>query len=413
MKEKSKYMVFIESNTTGSGMLALEKAKEMGFTPVLISNNIKRYHPLPHINFLTYECDTNLINDIIKIIETQLGSENIIGITTTSEFYITMVARLCVLYKLSSNSVESLEKCRNKSITREIFKTNAIKQPRFRILEKISSQEVKKASDYVKLPCVVKPVADTGSNQVRLCLTLDDVFEATKSIINTPYNVRGQVNIMSALVEEYIDSQEYSVEMFSWNGVHSLIGVTKKTTGYLPNFVELKHIFPTEISPMILDEIKSACVEVLDIMEIRQGPTHIEIKVTNDGIYFIEINARLAGGMIPELIQLTTGRDILKEQLKSVCNIKPDLPNEYKFDSGIAFITTEKRGIFEGYEIISDIHKINGIEHIEITKKVGDLVKKPENSYDRLGFIIVKGTSEREVEDLLSYSLSQIKINVK
>lgn len=409
--EKSRYMLFVESNTTGSGMEALKIAKNMGFLPVLISNNLNRYIGLSQIDCLTYECDTNSITDIINLISSNFNPKDIIGITTTSEFYIIMVSRLCSHYNLPSNTTSSLAKCRNKSLTREALETNKIKQPRFKTLKKLTDLEIKDAINHLGLPCVIKPVDDTGSNKVKLCFTLEEVFQASESIMNTSSNVRGQETIKSVLIEEYIDAPEFSVEMFSWNGEHRFVGITKKVVGYQPNFVETQHIFPASVPASIGEEVKQACIEVLNALEIKQGPTHIEMKILENDYFFIEVNARLAGGMIPELIKLSTGMDLLKEQLRISCNLEPKLIGQNNLYSGIAFITTEKNGILKGIDF-EKVQTKKGIEQITVTKKIGDYVQKPTNAYDRLGYIIVKGYSEKEVESLLSNVLAQISIEI-
>ena len=83
-----KKLLFIESNTTGTGMLALEKTVELGLRPVFITNNSSRYEQLTLIDCEVVIAETNDLEGLKHTILNHFAIEEIAGITTTSEFYI-------------------------------------------------------------------------------------------------------------------------------------------------------------------------------------------------------------------------------------------------------------------------------------------------------------------------------------
>lgn len=51
------------------------------------------------------------------------------------------------------------------------------------------------------------------------------------------------------IAEKFIEGPEVSVEAISWDGQHTILGVTDKiTTGY-PGFVETGHSMPSALAP--------------------------------------------------------------------------------------------------------------------------------------------------------------------
>ncbi|MEK8104318.1 hypothetical protein NKG94_02625 [Micromonospora sp. M12] len=54
-----RHLLFIESNTTGTGMLAMRSAQDLGLLPVLLTNDPTRYAGLAETGCRVLTCDTN------------------------------------------------------------------------------------------------------------------------------------------------------------------------------------------------------------------------------------------------------------------------------------------------------------------------------------------------------------------
>ena len=112
-------------------------------------------------------------------------------------------------------------------------------------------------------------------------------------------------------MQEYIQGEEYSVESLSMVDEISVIGVTKKYLGDLPYFLETGHDFPAMLPAPLYSRIVKHVSMALKAVGFSWGAAHIELRV-RDGIpYIIEINPRLAGGMIPKLVQEARGIDLM------------------------------------------------------------------------------------------------------
>src|SRR5512145_997074 len=88
------WLLFIESNTTGSGMLALRQARSLDVAPALLTNKPERYAGLEQFDGPVVVCDTNSPAALRDAIASALPGQPIAGVTTTSEYYITGVAAL-------------------------------------------------------------------------------------------------------------------------------------------------------------------------------------------------------------------------------------------------------------------------------------------------------------------------------
>ncbi|MGG4266727.1 ATP-grasp domain-containing protein [Peribacillus simplex] len=408
MKKK---LLFIESNTTGTGMLLLSKTKTWGLEPIFITHNPNIYIGLNETGCEILICNTNSITELMNFIKSSFTNEEIAGIMTTSEYYLTIVSELTKDFHLPGNPPAAVNACRNKYKTRLALAEANIKQPQFSVVHTIS--EIEEAVSEISLPCVVKPIDDSGSNHVRLCETLADVIEQFQKIMQIDYNPRGQDTAKAVLIEEYLDYQEYSVEMFSWQGDSICIGITEKNVKGYPYFVEYKHIFPTILSIDIKKKIIQTVSAALEAVGFVDGVTHTEIKLTKDGCAVIEINARPAGGMIPELIRYVTGIDLLELQTKAVIGEKPLIKVNYKGYAGIHFIVSNLTGTLVGINGIDEVEKLDGIKVVNVTSKLGDEITLPNNSSHRLGYIIALTKTYEETENLLDRANKMIKLKIR
>ena len=133
-----------------------------------------------------------------------------------------------------------------------------------------------------------------------------------------------------AIVEEYIDGDEYSMETISFKGNHHYLATTKKFTTGAPHFIETGHIEPSGLSDDTLEKAKEVVLKALDALHIENCAGHSEFKVDKYGnINIIEIGARMGGDCIgSDLVYLSTGNDFIKMVIDVACGNEPEILQE-------------------------------------------------------------------------------------
>src|SRR5439155_17336315 len=111
----------------------------------------------------------------------------------------------------------------------------------------------------------------------------------------------------AALVQEYVDGPEYSVEGYATSGEIVVLAVTEKIHSGPPLFEELGHVQPAGLDAAAARAIEEYAVEAARAFELVHCFFHLELRLARSGPVMMEINCRIAGDLIPRLIELRTG----------------------------------------------------------------------------------------------------------
>ncbi|MDG9708964.1 pyridoxal-phosphate dependent enzyme [Streptomyces sp. DH10] len=403
--------VFVESNTTGTGMLALRIAAEAGYEPVLVTGDSTRYAGLTDTGATVVDCDTNDTGALVRAVTKAFEPGCIAGVSTTSEFYLVAAASLANAVGLPAERAEAIAGCRDKGRLRETLLRAGIGQPRFEVVE--DGPTAAAAADRLGTPCVVKPVDDSGSTRVRRCDSARQAAELAEEITARTTNGRGQAMAGRALVEQYLDAPEYSVEMFGVEGVHRLIGITEKTVTGAPHFVESRHLVPADLSAEAAREMTGTVSAALAATGLSRGPSHTEVKRTPAGSAVVEINPRLAGGLIPELYRLATGVDLLAAQVTYAGGTAPLLPDGFARHAGIQFVLPTEQGVLERVAGLEEARAVPGVERVTVTATAGTQIAPPTDAYGRIGHVVAVGESRAAVVEALDRAVALIRVELR
>lgn len=217
---------------------------------------------------------------------------------------------------LTGNSQEATVKSTNKHAMRCAFELNRDPSPRSILVD--ATTEL--TSVELEYPVIVKPTDRSGSRGINKVHSYEDLVKAVEAAMDQSFSE-------TALIEEYANGQEYSVEFISWQGVHHFLALTKKYTTGAPHFIETGHLQPAPVDEETLERVKSVVVHALDSLEITNGASHTELKIAPDGsIKIIEIGGRMGGDCIgSDMVQYSTGKDFVKMVVQVATGQAPDL----------------------------------------------------------------------------------------
>ena len=216
---------------------------------------------------------------------------------------------------------------RHKDRMRVAWEAAGLRVPRYRVLHR--KTDLRPLATW-RFPVVLKPTAMMGSRGVIKV----DSFADLARCWHLPFDADEDMRIgdelwsmaelfdipQTALAEECIGGPEFSAEGVVVQGVYYLVGITGKSSGEAPYFDEIGHRFPAASLPVLAEQAIGAVLAAAHrALGLRNGVTHTEFRVDDDGVCLMELNARIPGGHIPELVELVTGVDLVAAAAQVAC----------------------------------------------------------------------------------------------
>jgi biotin carboxylase len=163
------------------------------------------------------------------------------------------------------------------------------------VINFLTALKVHMDSFNIPFKCVVKPVQSAGSDDVFLCDSIEEARTAYRRIFGRK-NGLGLMNT-GALVQEFLHGKEYVIDKVSRDGDHRLVAVwqydKRPVNGSAFVYFGMKLVDPN--IPFV-QEMISYANDVLDALNIQQGPSHMEVIYCADGPCLVEVGSRCHGG---------------------------------------------------------------------------------------------------------------------
>lgn len=299
-----------------------------------------------------------------------------------------------------NNSKNTMENVINKLLMRQVLCDRGIENISCNLINNnnklISSLDFSNQKEYI-----LKPINLSGSKSIYKLSSIKDLDLINEDLFNN----------QEFILEEFINGIEFSVECLTCDGNHQLFGITKKIKDN--SFVEIGHIVPADISKSDSEKIKSKVFSVLTALGVKNGPTHTEVILNEQGAFIVETHTRFGGDYIPELYFFSSDIDIMDLYLESIINDTlmnnpPDnlLPKRIAM---IKYFTNDINGVLKEIIVPDYIKKDENVKKIFLKYNIGDKVNKYTDSYTRLGFIIMTGDDRKEVTEKLDKYINSVK----
>ena len=267
----------------------------------------------------------------------------------------------------------------NKYEMRRALEEGGVPVPKYRRVSELSELDGLSGFSY---PLIVKPTDRSGSRSITKIYGEDELPGAVNDAIASSFE-------KCAIVEEYLEGDEYSCECISYNGSHTALAVTRKFTTGSPHFIETGHIEPSGLTDDVLARVKETVFRALDTLGVSLGASHTEFKIKPDGMVgIIEIGSRMGGDCIgSHLVELSTGVDFVRAVVDCALGNEPDLvPKEHDEASAVRFVFG-KRDTETLERIKKDCPGLLKYQSEIAIKENGKIT----DSSSRFGFYIVSG----------------------
>lgn len=248
---------------------------------------------------------------------------------------------------------------------------------------------------------IAKPVAGAGSAGVARC---HDGAPAPTG--GYPY-----------LIERELSGREFSVESFSQDGRHSVIGCTTSELGpkgQPDEFAQYGHLFPMALDAADAAAVRHAVCRLLDTLGVRHGLAHTEIMLTDAGPRIIETHVRHGGGKILDLVHAALGIDMVALAVAARLGRDPApyLEPAWHRVAAVRFFQAGP-GVVTRYAGVTRAARIPGVIALEFPWHLGDRITCEDAFTRRPGYVLVAADSQQEAQRALDAVEAEIEWSVR
>ena len=239
------------------------------------------------------------------------------GVVPWDEETVLLGARLSDLLGLGWNSLDVLERCRDKAVMKAWLRGKT--RARINASKIVTDGEGAMAfqRSVNRWPIVVKPTAGSGSEAVYFPSNDAELLRDCQRVMQSG---RGEV-----LLEEYIGGAELVINGVV-DGASDLLVTDvwhydRRSSHGVPNLFHQTYKIPTSSS--VFTRVGRYAAEIVEALELRRCPIHMEVKVDDRGPCLIEVGARFPGGNLSILASKLHGRSLLE---LAACHYLAELP---------------------------------------------------------------------------------------
>ncbi len=241
--------------------------------------------------------------------------QGVLHVVPGSEPGVELADRLAERLGLPGNGTALSGARRDKALMKRVMERAGLPAPRTLAVRAVQEAVAFWRDVLDEAPAVVKPLRSAGCCGVTFCETEADIREACGRILGVP-DVYGQPGDL-ALVQRFVEGRLFEICTVSVGGVHEVVMVVETVKhGTVYDFMRMLHRDELDgVSPAV-----RAGLRALEAFGVREGAAHVEILWDGRSEpVFVEIGARLIGGLQPPLCRAVLGTSQVDRLVDAIC----------------------------------------------------------------------------------------------
>jgi len=330
------------------------------------------------------------------------------GVLTYWEDSVSAAARVAAALDLPGNPPEAVDAARSKIRMREVSARLGLPTPKAQRVR--SLDELYAAAAHVGFPAVVKP--EFGASAMG-CVRVDDleslpgVYRLVRDVVRPETDGIFRAG-NDLLLEEYLDGVEFDVDVVMQDGECVFSSVSQNWPTAEPSLQETGLHCPPDHSRRAVSGLVELSVETAREFGLRRGVLHVEGKCTSRGPRIVELNARMGGGRVHQIVEAVWGVDLVEAQLRSSLDLPQALKPSRRPRCAVvnAIVHAPATGRLEALPFREKLPQVETGVELDVEAEIGDHVVGPDRTFATvLAELTVSGKNLRRARSLTAQLL--------
>lgn len=404
-----KTIVFIETNKSGSSREALQAAERLGFFTVLLTFKRKfidqrTEFPDVHQMILVELFDYAQLREKINILIKQ--GKQIKGILSFVDPFVHVAASLSEEFCPGVVSATPIRKMEDKVLTRELLKDLPI-TPRYAIYSQNHSLEgfINKINKKF-LPLIVKSPLSSGSKDVLLANDEDQLKRSMQFLLE-------KYEQKPVLLEEFLTGPQYLIEALVHNGNVHIVAIIEQEITFFHRFIVTGYCLLADPDRDFYNKIYETVNSILHAFEMKNGACHLEMRLVEGEWKLIEINPRISGGAMNQIIEAAYGINLVEETIQLFLGNKPRLIKKHNKYAYAHYLTIDSKGKLLKVTGKKRCSQYPGVEKVYIKPRKGQILRPPLSMGDRCGYILASSDDKDEAKRIAKEAVRELRFHLE
>ena len=281
---------------------------------------------------------------------------------------------------------ETARNVTNKQYMKRVFNEFGIPTAKHVVMGELDEQKL----GSMTYPLIVKPVDCNSSKGVKRVENIEELSNAVAKAVEY-----SRTN--TAIVEEFIDGEELSVDVYVEEGKAHVLSVSSlDKIANNDKFVIFRGRYSADVVDRVHDLVQGIAQQIADAFGLKNSPMLIQMITDGKRAFVLEFSARTGGGVKFRLIKKASGFDVVSAVVDLTLGNKPHVEkvvpeNRYIINE---FIYCDE-GTFDRLDGFDALVTDGTISEYSLYKWQGAKFDTIENSGDRVaGFTIQADTME-------------------
>jgi len=294
---------------------------------------------------------------------------------------------------MSTKAIEIME---DKEKTRDFLKDQPY-SPKYYTIRPYHSFTYK--MDY---PLIVKSPKSTGSKDVLLAKNEGQLKDHLRLFQSKSPNE-------TIIIEEYIEGPQYLVEVLVYQNNPHIIGIIEQEITQGKRFIITGYGVLAKVPKHIQTGLEEVLKSIVNKFEIQNGALHLELRLTKNGWKLIEINPRISGGAMNNMILAAFGFNLVEETLNLYLGKRPNIEAKHKKFIFTKYVVINRKGTLEKVIGKTRASKSTGVVEVYVKPKRGATLNPPLSMGHRYAYVIAEGTSLAEAKKNANAAAKEIQ----
>jgi biotin carboxylase len=359
------------------------------------------------------------IDDIVSAARTLHATERFDGVLTFSESGVLTVAAVAEGLGLPGVGMDPARVSRNKLLMRQAQQRAGVPVPTFRQVPNIPAALA--AADDFGYPVIIKPTLGAASNYVfrvdgpdelrtRFAQALEGMTRMSWLQMEADGLDLGPVGL---LVESFLDGPEMQIEALAWDDEVYLGSIVDRVTVEGVTFDDDVHRAPTTLDPGQVAAVHEVVTAAAHAQGLRRSVMHAEVRFHHGKPHLLEIAVRPGGGGLDYFARITAGYCPIRAAMAVAAGVKPRV-HHYRptgvHAAGTCLISPP--GQIDQITVPAAVSESDRIFFLKITARPGDIVRRPPDGNNILGFLCTTGTSHADALDAAYRLAGQVDVRL-